>query len=563
MSKRAPDETLEELVLSGIGSPRSKRVKTDSIADEEEILNSTATAAEPPANGVGKLTIQLDDDEDLDDADPPAESEAKKWKDGPPAEFSDLYLDTVNRNLLDFDFEKLCSISLSNINVYACLVCGKYFQGRGQNSHAYFHSLDENHHVFINISTLRIYVLPESYEVKQKSLDDIKYVVNPTYSRADVAQLDKEVARRWDLSGKRYTPGFVGLNNIKENDYLNVVVHALAHVTPLRNFMMLEDLSSRPELGEYPVLTPHSPAITDKSFSLAQRFSILVRKIWNPRAFRGHVSPHELLQEISLRSSKKFTLTTQSDPIDFLSWFINNLHLSLGGSKSTPGSSIVQKVFQGKLRIESQAITTKADAGDRLRFEDAGEVKADLQRYIMLTLELPPAPLFQDELDKNIIPQVPLTTILSKYDGAKAQELGGLRRRYKLLQPLPPYLIFHIKRFSKNKFVFEKNPTIVTFPSTSLDMSPYVEGATEPIWYDLTANIVHESVARPGTTNTKTEAGEQGHAYKVQLKDKGRDEWVQVQDLFVEEIRKEILFLGESYIQVWERRRDLKKKAAA
>ena len=39
------------------------------------------------------------------------------------------YLDTINRNLLDFDFEKLCSISLSHINVYACLVCGKYFQG--------------------------------------------------------------------------------------------------------------------------------------------------------------------------------------------------------------------------------------------------------------------------------------------------------------------------------------------------------------------------------------------------------------------------------------------------
>lgn len=34
------------------------------------------------------------------------------------------------RSVLDFDFEKLCSISLSHINVYACLICGKYFQGR-------------------------------------------------------------------------------------------------------------------------------------------------------------------------------------------------------------------------------------------------------------------------------------------------------------------------------------------------------------------------------------------------------------------------------------------------
>ena len=31
---------------------------------------------------------------------------------------------------LDFDFEKFCSVSLSPVNVYACLVCGKYFQVR-------------------------------------------------------------------------------------------------------------------------------------------------------------------------------------------------------------------------------------------------------------------------------------------------------------------------------------------------------------------------------------------------------------------------------------------------
>ena len=40
------------------------------------------------------------------------------------------YLDTINRHLLDFDFEKVCSQSLSTQNVYSCLVCGKFFQGR-------------------------------------------------------------------------------------------------------------------------------------------------------------------------------------------------------------------------------------------------------------------------------------------------------------------------------------------------------------------------------------------------------------------------------------------------
>ena len=149
---------------------------------------------------------------------------------------------------------------------------------------------------------------------------------------------------------------------------------------------MLEDPSDKPEL--------------------IKRFSILIRKIWNTRAFKSHVSPHELLQQVSRLSQKRFDLLSQSDPVDFLSWFLNNLHLGLGGSKTKPGTSIIQKVFQGKLKVESQKISAKADANDRLRFEETGEVLVETSRYLMLTLDLPVAPLFQDELEKNIIPQV-------------------------------------------------------------------------------------------------------------------------------------------------------------
>ena len=81
------------------------------------------------------------------------------------------YLDTINRNVLDFDFEKLCSVSLTRINVYACLVCGKYFQGRGSNTHAYTHSVAEYHHVFLNLLSLRFYCLPDNYEIIDSSLD--------------------------------------------------------------------------------------------------------------------------------------------------------------------------------------------------------------------------------------------------------------------------------------------------------------------------------------------------------------------------------------------------------
>lgn len=84
------------------------------------------------------------------------------------------YLDTIKRNLLDFDFEKKCSISLQTTNVYCCLVCGIYFQGRTPNTYAYMHSIDFDHHVFVNMHNKRIYCLPDDYEVFDASLNDIK-----------------------------------------------------------------------------------------------------------------------------------------------------------------------------------------------------------------------------------------------------------------------------------------------------------------------------------------------------------------------------------------------------
>ena len=87
------------------------------------------------------------------------------------------YLDTIDRAKLDFDFEKLCSISLSHMNVYCCLVTGKYFQGRGKGTHAHTHALDTGCRVFLNLHTAKFYCLPDNYEVYDPSLDDILYQV--------------------------------------------------------------------------------------------------------------------------------------------------------------------------------------------------------------------------------------------------------------------------------------------------------------------------------------------------------------------------------------------------
>ena len=40
------------------------------------------------------------------------------------------------------------------------------------------------------------------------------------------------------------------------------------------------------------------------------------------------------------------------------------------------------------------------------------------QPFLFLALDLPPPPLFQDEMEANIIPQVPLNELLAKFIGA-------------------------------------------------------------------------------------------------------------------------------------------------
>ena len=225
MAKRPAELSLEE--VSAMNSPASKKARVEDV-DMEPTTSSRYTEInhreQDERRGDDILAAADQEGEELEEAaaDRPgypdvddevsALSPAKRQTE-PLEGYNDLYLDTINRAVLDFDFEKLCSISLSNINVYACLVCGRYFQGRGPKSYAYFHALEVGHHVYVNLETKKVYVLPEGYEVKNKSLDDIKYVVDPQYTKEEVGKLDKETKDSWDLMGKKYRPGIYSIQH--------------------------------------------------------------------------------------------------------------------------------------------------------------------------------------------------------------------------------------------------------------------------------------------------------------------------------------------------------------
>lgn len=154
------------------------------------------------------------------------------------------------------------------------------------------------------------------------SLEDISFVLNPTFKAASTSVLSSPthlLKPSYDLNNKPYIPGYVGLNNIKRNDHMNVIIHSLVHIPSLRDHLLLSDLK-----GKEP--------------ELLKRFAALAKKIWNPRLFKSQVSPHEFLQEVNRASAGKFRLEKQGDPVEFLGWLLNHLHKDMGGTKKRNSS---------------------------------------------------------------------------------------------------------------------------------------------------------------------------------------------------------------------------------
>lgn len=414
----------------------------------------------------------------------------------PAQDMKNYYLETVKRSRLDFDFIKICSISLSSVNVYCCLVCGKYLQGRGKSSYAFSHSINDDHHIFINLQSLKTYILPENYEIVDSSLDDVKYLINPTYDKALVRNLYKSKDIVYDLNKEPYRPGFVGMNSSNDsNDYANVIIQLLGHVNPLRDTMLLQDKSPK---------------------DLIEEFSLTVRKMWSSRLFKSHISPHALLQLIFKESGKKFSMDSKSDPRAFLVWFLNSVAVGLtkDGKKS-----ILNRIFQGKLALDDDKVT----------------------KFWLLSVDLPHYSLFQNKAQSEEIPQVDLSAILAAKFANK-------------IQTMPPTLIVHINRFQNSNMRISSvsgsttNPTVVKFP-LQMDFSPLTKDKKKPCQYKLIANVVHELVPLAQLENNDTDKDN----WKIQLLDKVRNEWLEIHDLKIQSVQKEMLFLSESYIQFWER----------
>jgi U4/U6.U5 tri-snRNP-associated protein 2 len=106
------------------------------------------------------------------------------------------------------------------------------------------------------------------------------------------------------LEGVQFTAGNVGLNDLKNTSFANVIIQLLSRVKPIRNHCLLEKTET--EIGGK---TPREVA----SLKLGE----LVRKLWNPVNFKGHVSPVEFIEAVSVASAGKFKCDIKSADAKF------------------------------------------------------------------------------------------------------------------------------------------------------------------------------------------------------------------------------------------------------
>jgi U4/U6.U5 tri-snRNP-associated protein 2 len=67
-------------------------------------------------------------------------------------------------------------------------------------------------------------------QIHDSSLDDIKRSLRPTFTLEAVRALDANMTLARDVHGVSYLPGFVGINNLKCTDYINVILHVIVEV---------------------------------------------------------------------------------------------------------------------------------------------------------------------------------------------------------------------------------------------------------------------------------------------------------------------------------------------
>lgn len=428
----------------------------------------------------------------------------------------------INLQKLDFDLPAQCSVNHSTNDVYGCLQCGKYFQGRSQQSPAFQHSIisrTENlpHNLFVNLETRKFYWLPGNTKVDIEGirlLTRLQHCIKPSFSK-DVIKTFPLLCH--DIIDKEeYINGFIGINGNNHSslktDHISVILLLIAHINPIRDYFLLH----QEKYGQ--------------TSELLEIVCLITKKLWSPTILRPQVSSSELVDHLMIKhDSVLLKGGVVYNPRTVLLWLINKL-----GQPNTDMLNIFKQSCQGLLTQQSNTNTTK-----QIPFWN-------------ITLNLPRSSYFKDGRNVNDLLQVKLDTLIKTKFYSKCEN-GDDSVTYKM-ERLPKYLIIYFNRYDSNmnntaKEMFpirNRNQTIVEF-STQMELPKSTTDGKLQYLYRLQSNVVSQVKANPDSSKDDI------NQWKIQLLNKNTAEWYEIHDIKCNKIDPELMFLKETYLQVWER----------
>ena len=371
------------------------------------------------------------------------------------------YLSAILRHKLNFDNERKCSVTVQSQNVYMCLICGQFFHGRGHKTPANSHALQAEHFMFADCMTGQIWCLPDMYEVVDDALADIKHNLNPSYTEDEIesALTNSERMRQIGDQTKFFRVGYVGLNNVKNTQYINAILQALLHLPPLvRHYMKTFTYSQ--EIRRTPI---------------RDAFGLIFKKVWNPMNVFGQVAPRCLVDLLQEESAGWRNAANVQDPQKFLHFLLRALHeaerKALGKKARKSGTTIIEDTFQGGMRVTKREYEANRD----MTASSSSETP-----FFTLPLVLPDNPLSRKEEERNRVPVQHIYDLLKRYNATteritaaeKGKSVGytyQITKLPKYAKIYPPFFLSHF--FTILKFLFYLKSFCRYVPTTQIPHS--------------------------------------------------------------------------------------------
>uniref|UniRef100_T1ITH6 ubiquitinyl hydrolase 1 n=1 Tax=Strigamia maritima TaxID=126957 RepID=T1ITH6_STRMM len=336
--------------------------------------------------------------------------------------------------------------------------------------------------------------------------------------------------------------GLVGLRNLGNTCFMNSVIQCLSNTKPLVDYCLKDSY-----------LNECNITISSMKGSLIKAFASLMHSMWRGTADAA-VNPQMFKNQIQ-KFAPRFMGYNQQDAQEFLRYLLQGLHEDVNRVTSKP-KPILTDID------ESYSETQKAAEAWRryLRIDDSkiveifvGQLKSCLQCTVCGHCSVTFDPFWDLSLP---IPkgtgQVKLQQCFDFFtkeevlDGDEKPTCSKCKTRRKCTKSMtifkfPRILVIHLKRFAPTERFRSKLSTLIDFPLTNLDLSPYMSTSSksQPCVYNLYAVSNHS-----GTIYS-------GH-YTAYCKNPYTSDWHDFNDSRVSQLSAGSVVSSEAYVLFYE-----------